>query len=105
MAPKKKLVKPQPFLNSMARKLGHAAGTLTKVTHDFADNVSTFTEDVATKVQEATSAATSDQTKTPTKPAKKTKKRARSVVRARSRKSRPTKGKSGRKSTMRRSSR
>jgi hypothetical protein len=105
MAPKKELVKTQPFLNSMARKLGHAAGTLTKVTHDFADNVSTLTESVATKVQEVTSATTSDQPKTPTKPAKKTTKRGRTVVRARSTKSRPTKGKSGQKSKVRRSSR
>lgn len=104
MAPKKQLVKQPPFLKSMARKLGHAAGALTKATHDFADNVSTLTESAVTKVQEVTGAVTSDQTKT-IKPAKHAKKRARSVVRARSTKSRSTKAKSGKKSKVRRSSR
>jgi len=88
MAPKKKSVKQEPFLNSMARKLGHAAGTLTKVTHDLTDNVTTLTESVATKVQEVTGTSTADRTKTRRKPAKKTGKRTRSVVRVRSTKSR-----------------
>jgi len=84
MAPKKKSVKQEPFLDSMARKLGHAAGTLTKVTHDLTDNVTTLTESVATKVQEVTGTSTADQTKTRRKPAKKTRKRSGGVVRARS---------------------
>jgi len=88
MAPKKKSVKQEPFLNSMARKLGHAAGTLTKVTHDLTDNVTTLTESVATKVQEVTGTSTADRTKTRRKPAKKAGKRTRSVVRVRSTKSR-----------------
>jgi hypothetical protein len=105
MAPKKKLVKQQPFLNSMARKLGHAAGTITKATHDFADNVSTLTGSVATKMQEVSSAAASDQTKTPIRSARKTKKQAGSVVRARSTKSPASGSKNGKKSKVRRSSR
>ena len=104
MAPKKKSVKQEPFLNSMARKLGHAAGTLTKVTHDLTDNVTTLTESVATKVQEVTGTSTADRTKTRRKPAKKTRKRSNGVVRSRST-SRSSGIKRGPKTKARRSSR
>jgi len=104
MAPKKKSVKQEPFLNSMARKLGHAAGTLTKVTHDLTDNVTTLTESVATKVQEVTGTSTADRTKTRSKPAKKTRKRSNGVVRSRSM-SRSSGIKRGPKTKARRSSR
>lgn len=40
MAPRKRTVTQEPLLSTLARKLGHAAGTLTKVTQEFADNVS-----------------------------------------------------------------
>jgi hypothetical protein len=105
MAPKKKSVKQEPFLNSMARKLGHAAGTLTKVTHDLTDNVTTLTESVATKVQEVTSASGAERTPARTKPAKQTRKRAHSVAGARSKKSRSSGTKRAAKTKARRSSR
>ena len=82
MAPKKKPVKQEPFLNSVARKLGHAAGTLTKVTHDLTDNVTTLTESVATKVQEVTGTSSAERTIDPAfKPwPKRGSKRTRSVA-------------------------
>jgi hypothetical protein len=58
MAGKKKLVAQDSFLNSVARRLGHAAGTLTKATHDLADNVSTLPETISTKVHEVVDTTT-----------------------------------------------
>jgi hypothetical protein len=49
---KRQLVK-QKRLNAVARKLGHAAGTLTKVTRDLAESLSALPESVATKLREA----------------------------------------------------
>jgi hypothetical protein len=46
--------KQEPLLNTVARKLGHAAGTLTKVTQELTENLSALPENVATKVREAT---------------------------------------------------
>jgi hypothetical protein len=37
----------EPFLNSLARKLGHVAGSVAKVTQDFAANSSTETPPVS----------------------------------------------------------
>jgi hypothetical protein len=53
MAAKKQLVKQEPLLNTVARKLGQAAGTLTKVTQELTENLSTLPESVATKVRKA----------------------------------------------------
>jgi hypothetical protein len=53
MAAKKQPVKQEPFLNTVARKLGQAAGTLTKVTQELTENLSTFPESVATKMRKA----------------------------------------------------
>ena|ERR1700678_674753 len=53
MAAKKRAVKETPLLNTVARTLGHAAGTLTKVTHEFADNLSAMPESIAATVRHA----------------------------------------------------
>jgi hypothetical protein len=52
MAAKKRTATQEPLLNTVARTLGHAAGTLTKVTHEFTENLSTLPENLATKVRE-----------------------------------------------------
>jgi hypothetical protein len=43
----------EPFLNTVARKLGHAAGTLTNVAQELTQNLSTLPDAVSTKVREA----------------------------------------------------
>ena len=53
MAAKKKPVKHEPLLTTVARKLGRAAGTLTKVTQEVSENLSTLPESVATKMRKA----------------------------------------------------
>ena len=53
MAAKKQPVKQEPFLNTVARKLGQAAGTLTKVTQELTENLSTIPESVETKMRKA----------------------------------------------------
>jgi len=53
MAVKKRAVTQEPLLSTVARKLGHAAGTITHMTHEFADNVSAMPETVAAKVRQA----------------------------------------------------
>lgn len=40
MTPKKQPVRKEPFLNTVARKLGHAAGALTNVAQGLTDNLS-----------------------------------------------------------------
>ncbi len=57
MAAKKRTVTHELLLNTVARKLGHAAGTLTKVTQELADNISAVPESVAAKVRQAARAA------------------------------------------------
>jgi hypothetical protein len=52
MAAKKQPVKQEPFLNTVARKLGQAAGTLTKVTQELTENLSTLPESVETKMRQ-----------------------------------------------------
>jgi hypothetical protein len=56
MAAKKRTVTQEPLLSTVARKLGHAAGTLTKVTRELADDVSAVPETVAAKVRQAAQA-------------------------------------------------
>jgi hypothetical protein len=58
MAAKKQPVKQEPFLNTVARKLGQAAGTLTKVTQELTENLSTFPESVETKMRNAVNSGT-----------------------------------------------
>lgn len=58
MAAKKQPVKQEPFLNTVARKLGQAAGTLTKVTQELTEDLSTFPESVATKMRKAANSGT-----------------------------------------------
>jgi hypothetical protein len=58
MAAKKQPVKQEPFLNTVARKLGQAAGTLTKVTQELTENLSTFPESVETKMRKAANSGT-----------------------------------------------
>ena len=53
MTATKKQSAKQKRLNEVARKLGHAAGTLTKATREFAESFSSLPESVATKVREA----------------------------------------------------
>jgi hypothetical protein len=53
MAVKKRPLKQEPFLNTVARKLGHAAGALTKATEDLAENLSALPETVTKRVREA----------------------------------------------------
>jgi hypothetical protein len=55
MATKKRAVKQQPLLNTVARKLGHAAGKLTKVTRELTENLSALPEGVTTKVRKVVS--------------------------------------------------
>jgi hypothetical protein len=50
---RKRAVTQEPLLNTVARKLGHAAGTITNMTHEIADNVSAMPETVAAKVRQA----------------------------------------------------
>ena len=53
MAAKKQSVKQEPLLNTAARKLGHAAGALTKATHQFTEDLSGLVETVESKVRDA----------------------------------------------------
>jgi hypothetical protein len=54
MTPRKRSLRKEPLLNNVARKLGHAAGTLTKVTQELTENLSSLPETVTMKVREAT---------------------------------------------------
>jgi len=53
MVKKKKLAGQEPFLSAVARKLGRAAGTLAKVTHEVTGSLSSATDAVAARVSEA----------------------------------------------------
>ena len=57
-AVKKQQVKQKHLLNAVARKLGRAAGTVTKVTHELAESLSALPESVATKVRGAANIGT-----------------------------------------------
>lgn len=58
MATKKASAKQEPLLNAVARTLGHAAGTFTKVTQDFTENLSELPEAVTAKMQQIANAGT-----------------------------------------------
>src|SRR6267154_762090 len=52
MTPKKRVVKnEEPFLNTVARKLGYAAGALANVAQELTDNLSALPQAAATKVR------------------------------------------------------
>ena len=53
MAAKKRSGEQEPLLNTAARKLGHAAGALTKATHQFTESLSGLAETVESKVRDA----------------------------------------------------
>lgn len=50
--------KQEPLLNTVARKLGHAAGKLTQATQKLAENLSVLPETVTTKLREPAEAVT-----------------------------------------------
>ena len=51
MTVKKQSPKQEPFLNTVARKLGYAAGALTNVAQGLTDNISALPQAAATKVR------------------------------------------------------
>jgi hypothetical protein len=53
MTAKKEHRKSEPLLNAVARKLGHAAGTFSKATQEFAETFSAMPVTIAAKVREA----------------------------------------------------
>jgi|HubBroStandDraft_3_1064219.scaffolds.fasta_scaffold01013_11 hypothetical protein len=57
MPARKRKATPEPLLNTVARKLGHAAGTLTKATHELTENLAALPATVSTSMREAASAA------------------------------------------------
>ena len=56
---KKQPAQNEPFLNTVARRLGKAAGTLTKATHNLATNLSCLPESVAAKASAVTATSNS----------------------------------------------
>ncbi len=65
MTAQKRKVTREPLLNTVARKLGHAAGTLTKATHEITEKVAALPETVSTRVRGvATTAAPSERSRT-----------------------------------------
>jgi len=58
MPAKKRPVKREPLLAAVARKLGHAAGTLSKVTQELTESLSTLPETVTKKVRKAANMGT-----------------------------------------------
>lgn len=57
MAARKRNATRSPLLNTVARKLGHAAGTLTKATHELTESLAALPETVGTRMRQAASAA------------------------------------------------
>jgi hypothetical protein len=53
MTAKKQSVNSEPLLSAVARKLGHAAGALTKVTQQLTSNISSLPKDARLKIDEA----------------------------------------------------
>jgi hypothetical protein len=53
MKARKRKAAQEPLLNTVARKLGHAAGTLTKATQELTESFSAFPETATAKVREA----------------------------------------------------
>jgi hypothetical protein len=59
MTAKKRPAIQEPLLNTVARRLGTAAGTFTKATKELADNISALPQNVTTRVREVTHLGTS----------------------------------------------
>jgi hypothetical protein len=59
MTAKKHSRKQEPLLNAVARRLGHAAGTIAKVTQEFTGNLSSLPDTVTAKMREAVNIGTS----------------------------------------------
>jgi len=77
VAAKKGSVKQEPLLNTVARKLGHAAGRLTNVTHKLTENLSSLPETVTAQVREAARVAVpSEGSRSSTRHPKKTTRKA-----------------------------
>jgi|HubBroStandDraft_3_1064219.scaffolds.fasta_scaffold33872_4 hypothetical protein len=60
MPAKKRPVRHEPLLTTVARKLGHAAGTLTKVTQEITENLSTLPKSAAMKPHQAAKSGASE---------------------------------------------
>jgi hypothetical protein len=56
MTARKRKATREPLLNTVARKLGHAAGTLTKATQELTESLVALPETVSTSVREAANA-------------------------------------------------
>ena len=81
MAAKKRAVKQQPLLNTVARKLGRAAGQLTKATQELTESLSALPGSITTKVRKAANVgASTRRTQTQTR-RRKNKKNVRKPVR------------------------
>jgi len=53
MTPRKQSVSEEPFLNTVARTLGHAAGTLSNVAHGLTENLSALPKAASSRVRTA----------------------------------------------------
>jgi len=53
MTARKRKASGEPLLNTVARKLGHAAGTFAKATQELTENLSAIPENVTAKVRES----------------------------------------------------
>jgi hypothetical protein len=53
MKARKRKATPEPLLNTVARKLGRAAGTLTKATQELTESLAAFPETATAKVRDA----------------------------------------------------
>jgi hypothetical protein len=72
MAAKKNTVRQESLLNTVARKLGHAAGTLTKTTQELTEALSALPEKVSAKVREGDDIGEpASRSRTPIRPRKK----------------------------------
>jgi hypothetical protein len=57
MTARKRKTTQEPLLSNVARKLGHAAGTLTKATQELSENLAALSGTVSARVREAATAA------------------------------------------------
>jgi hypothetical protein len=100
MATKKQLVKQEPLLNIVARKVGRAAGKLTNVTQELTESLSALPDTVTSKLSGAGNPRTTAERRQPS--ARRPKKSVRSASRSRTKamltstKRRPPKKKSPR---------
>src|SRR6267154_4297108 len=92
MTPKKQSPNREPFLNTVARKLGYAAGELTNAAQGLTDNISALPKTISSKVPKTT-ASGSDSANLRRKPGKK---RTASTPTAQRRRT-PSQAKAGRK--------